>query len=194
MRFCALISLERIRQRISLRSCLNNLYSSRSGGTWRIWSKTCPISFICIDPFWMVVHLMSWLIIWLKIKRRVSFGFGFDSPNKYYIWYIYIFFYFHIYVLYFLLLTRKRGIAFDNHFVCHSLDSSTAIVVGLFACGMERILSCPSVTRGRGTMLPVRWCGCSSHFLFSPINWWRNGGVVSMNCFVLSSGWIRKKM
>ena len=22
--------------------------------------------------------------IWLKIKRRVSFGFGFDSPNKYY--------------------------------------------------------------------------------------------------------------
>lgn len=73
--------------------------------------------------------------------------------------------------------------SFDNHFVCHSLDSSTAIV-GLFACGMEWILSCHSVTRGRGTMLPVRWCGCSSHFLFSPINWWRNGGVVSMKCWM----------
>ena len=56
--------------------------------------------------------------------------------------------------------------SFDNHFVCHSLDSSTAIVVGLFACGMEWIWSCHSVTRGRGTMLPVRWCGCSSHFFF----------------------------
>ena len=36
---------------------LDNLYSSWSGGTWKIWSETYPILFIYIDPSCMVVHL-----------------------------------------------------------------------------------------------------------------------------------------
>ena len=44
--------------------------------TWKLWSKTYPISFICIDPFWMVVHLMSWLIFGSSKKSVCHFAFG----------------------------------------------------------------------------------------------------------------------
>ena len=88
-------------QRVNiLLSLMINLYSSWSGGTWRIWSIIDLLLFICIDPSWKgwsfdihwvsprypkmyLSQLKGTPAIWLKIKRRLSFGFGCDSPNKY---------------------------------------------------------------------------------------------------------------